>query len=863
MIARLKLFMSLALMAVCTTLYSQELSVQAPKIVAVGEQFTVVFSAAGSKVEDFKWDAGDDFKMVWGPVSGVSRSFSSNNGKTQSSVTHTFSYVLEAKAEGSYAISSASAVIDGTEYVTSPVMIEVIAGSGGKASGASSGSGTSGGGDVQEDGSGDVFMSLTLNKRNVVVGEPVIATLKLYTNVDLSGVENMQFPVFNGCWSQETDAPANLSFQRENVNGRLYQSALLRRYMLIPQQSGTLTVDPAEMVAVVVVRNSSGAGASIFDSFFDNYQTVRRRIRTDKLVLNVSPLPEGAPQSFKGGVGKFSIQASVNSDTLKMHEAATLTVTVSGNGNIALVEPPAVSFPSDFEVYDVKVSDTGTSAVSGTKKYEFPFIPRSSGTFDIPAVEYSYYDISSKKYVTLRSAPIRLTVLEGEDGGASVFAPGANRRSVKNLNEDIRFIYTGDPALKLSGRFFVASPLFFCLTALILVLTACAAFLFRRIKVRNSDLRSIKNRKANRMALKRLKMADTYLKQGMYSAFYEELHKALLGYISDKLGIQAVDMSRDNISAELSSRAVPDEMREAYLGLLDACEFARYSPDASDTAMQSHYNEALRVISTIDGMINSKKQHGAGKAGILAAMLLVSSVYSVNAQQDMTALWSEANSAYEAGEWKNALDGYSAILSSGMESDRLYYNMGNAYYKSGDIAHSILYYEKALKLNPSFDDARSNLEMVSAFTTDRIEAVPEFVLKAWFNDLGHAMGPDGWAWTFIVLLVLAALSVLAFLFKSRGKTLSFVVGIVFLALSLCSLVISLTQRGDYFSEDYAIVVSYESFVRSSPSDENTKSLFVLHEGTKVEILEELGDWCKIEIADGRQGWMKGKDIGTI
>ena len=153
--------------------------------------------------------------------------------------------------------------------------------------------------------------------------------------------------------------------------------------------------------------------------------------------------------------------------------------------------------------------------------------------------------------------------------------------------------------------------------------------------------------------------------------------------------------------------------------------------------------------------------------------------------------------------------------------------------------------------------------MVSAFTTDRIEAVPEFVLKAWFNDLGHAMGPDGWAWTFIVLLVLAALSVLAFLFKSRGKTLSFVVGIVFLALSFCSLAISLTQRGDYFSEDYAIVVSYESFVRSSPSDENTKSLFVLHEGTKVEILEELGDWCKIEIADGRQGWMKGKDIESI
>ena len=867
MTSRLKFILTIALAALCHPLFSQDLSVQAPKIVAYGEQFTVVFSAEGSKVSDFKWEHGEDFNLVWGPVSGTSRNFTSINGKSSRTVIHTYSYVLEAKNEGSFKLPPASAVIEGKEYTTSPLDIEVIARS--SASGSSSGQ-SSQGDDDHADSSGDVFMTLSLNKTRAVVGEPIIATLKLYTNADLSGVENPQFPVFNGFWSQEIDAPVNLNFQRENVDGRLYQSALLRRYMLIPQQSGQLTIEPAEMVAVVIVRNSSRGGASIFDNFFDSYQTVRRRLRTDSYTVNVSPLPDGAPESFRGGVGRFSMEVSANSDTLKAHEAGTVTVTVTGNGNVSLIEPPTVVFPADFESYDVKVSDSGGKGMSGTKKYEFPFIPRTPGTFDIPSVEYSYYDVSTRKYVTLRSEPLRITVLKGEDGGGrqESYSPGVNRQSVKNLNEDIRFIATGNPSFSEKDRFFVASPLFFILSFAVVAVFLVTVFVARKYIRMSSDVVSSRNRKATKMAMRRLHAAGAYLKEGIYSAFYEELHKALLGYVSDKLAIDVVDMTKENMSLQFAGHGVSEEIKAAFMALLDACEFARYSPQGSHDAMQNHYNEAVRIISTMDGMIKNaaKGFKGVKTTAVIVLMLAAGSFWQQARGQDVSVLWTEANADYEAGEWDSALEKYNAILASGVESDRLYYNMGNACYKAGDISHAILNYERALRLNPSFEDARNNLDMASSLTVDRIDNVPEFILKTWLDNCRRSMGSDSWAVVFIVLFALAALSFLAFMFIKAGRGVKitfFVAGIVFVVFSAISIAFSLKQRADCLSEDYAVIVSAVSPVRSSPSDENTKSLFMLHEGTKVEILEELGEWSKVEIADGRQGWIQKEDMEII
>lgn len=867
-----KLMLLSVALCLTTALSAQGLYLEAPKIVAEGEQFQVVFSAEGSKVEDFKWAPGQDVNLVWGPVQGTQKSFSLVNGKRSSSVTYSYSYILEATKEGKITISSATATIDGKPYSTSPVTVEVISSS--SSQGSSSQQSQSQQSQGQQSGSasvsgGDVFMTLDLTKKNVMVGEPIIVTLKLYTNTDLSNLESPQFPTFNGFWSQEIDSPSNLNFERANVGGRLYQSALLRRYMIIPQQSGKITIDPAEMVAVVIVRSSPRSGASIFDSFFDNYQTVRKRIRTDAVTVNVSDLPSGAPASFKGGVGKFSIDASVSSDTLKMHEAATLKVSVNGTGNISLAEAPDVTFPSDFEAYDMKVSETqGTSkSMSGTKIFEYPFIPRSSGVYDIPAVEYSYYDTSSDRYVTLRTEPMRVTVLPGDENDApSVFNPGAGRKTVKNLNEDIRFIATGDPELRRSGSFFVLSPLFFGLAAFIVIVFAVSVLALRKYIIRSSDVRYVRNKKATKMAMKRLSAAQDYMKRNLYSPFYEELHKALLGYISDKLSMPAVDMSKENISAELQARGVSEEMRDACLGLIDACEFARYSPDAGNEAMQNHYKEAVKVISTIDGMIKGKKSNAARTLAVSVLMVAGAAFSSeASAAEQFDQVWSEANALYSEGKWNEAIDRYMSIKDMGYESDKLYYNMGNAFFKSGNISGAVINYERALKINPSFKDARNNLDMVSSLTVDRIEEVPEFILKSWVVDLMHVMGSDSWAIFSIVFLALAAILFFLYIFTGRrgAKLTFFIAGLAALLVFAVSLSFSLAIRGESLAEDEAVVTAAVSSVRSSPSEENTKSLFILHEGTKVEILENLGDWLKVEIADGRQGWINGKDIEVI
>ena len=274
----------------------------------------------------------------------------------------------------------------------------------------------------------------------MVIGEPVIATVKLYQRTNISGFESASFPSFNGFWSQELEAPTNIEFQRETYDGQIYNAAVLRKFLLIPQRQGQITIDPAELVCLISVRVSSG-GNSIFDGFFDDYRTVRKKVQTKPVTVNVAALPAGAPASFGGGVGEFTISAAVSKDSLKTHEAATLVVTVAGKGNVSLLEAPKVSFPPDMEVYDTKVaSNIAPGGISGTRKYEYPFIPRSYGDFVIEPIKYSYYDVNQKKYVTLQTDPIDLKVLKGNETESSgpMMVPGIGQKDVKDLDTDIR-----------------------------------------------------------------------------------------------------------------------------------------------------------------------------------------------------------------------------------------------------------------------------------------------------------------------------------------------------------------------------------------------------------------------------------------
>ena len=852
--------------------------VEAPDVVAVNEQFNVTFIIEGEKSpSDFQWSSGDDFQLVWGPQKGSSSSIQIINGKRSSSHQTTFTYILIPKATGTFQLPVATALLSGDRISSTQASIQVVSdGASSSQSSGKNGGKSSGGGQTSSTGSGeissnDLFMRLSLSRTEVVIGEPITATLKIYQRANVVGFENAKFPTFNGFWSQETYVPNNIEFKRESLDDKIYNTAVLRTYVLIPQQSGAITIDPAELVCLVNIRTAPSTSNSLFDSFFqDEYRTIRKRVTTPAVKVKVNPLPAGQPASFGGGVGNFGISARLTTDNLKTHDAASLVITVSGRGNVALLEEPKVNFPPDFEVYDTKTTentDKSNGGTSGSKSFEYPFIPRSHGDFTIEPVEYSYYDVNAGKYVTLRTEPLHVKVAKGKGGDSTPVTTvnsGVERKDVKSLADDIRFIFTGKPGLSGSGSFFVGSVFFWILLALMILGATSVYLAFRKVAAMRADVAGTKNRRATKMAQKRLKLAGEYLDKNLYAAFYEELHKALIGFVSDKLNMDMSEISKDNIASALTEGGVSEEQTKAFTDLLDACEFARYSPDGGNEAMRSHYDAALKVISSIDSGL---KTGGKSLRKVVTVVtLLLSLGASMNIQaKDLDSLWTAGVQAYTDGKFSDASAAWTSIEESGQKSAKLYYNLGNAWFKQGNYPKAILNYERALRLDPSYSDARYNLEFTSNFVQDKIEPVPEFILKSVARKVCYVMGSNAWAVIFLVLLAAALVMGLLFLLGSSvGKRRAgFYCGIVLLLLSAGALSFSIWQKSDSVKTDTAIVMSPVSSVKSSPSSGSSKDLFVIHEGTKVTILDEVGTWRNISLADGRQGWIPASDIEII
>lgn len=875
-----KIVAAVASAMVCVAAAAQSvIKVDAPNIVGDDEQFNVTFIIEGEgRPSDFNWSSGGDFSLVWGPQKGESTSISIINGKRTKSSQFTYTYILKPVKTGKFVLPQATAKVGGEMISSSPVSVEVL--SGGNASAGSSRqqssedgnrTATSSGGNIS---SSDLFLKLSLSRTDVVIGEPITAELKLYQRVDIAGFEGAKFPSFNGFWSQETASPANIEFVREDVGGQLYNAALLRRYVLIPQQAGKLVIDPAELVCLVNVRTASKRGSSIFDSFFDDgYTTVKKRISTPQVQVQVKPLPAGAPDDFCGGVGNFRVSAKLSKGVLKTHEATSLTVTVTGRGNVSLVEAPEINFPPDMEVYDTKTvenTDRGTGGTSGSKTFEYPFIPRSSGHFSIGPVKFSYYDVSSGKYVTADAGTVEFDVEKGETAdGAPAYSQiqTPDRKGVKNLGSDIRYIYTAKPSWSFRTSFFIGSWPYWLAVLLIFASASAAWCLLRGMEHRRADVAGNRNRRATRMALGRLKVAGEYLEKKLYSAFYEELHKALLGFVSDKMNIGAEDLNKDNIAVMLSGRGIPDELAGRFVALLDACEFARYSPDGGNEAMTAHYNEAVDVISSIDSQMKGKKINAASRTAALAValMLTLPGVSRANDDVYLDSLWQKGVASYSKSDWNGSLEHWKSLESTGVVSPELYYNMANAYFKSGDYAHAVLYYERTLKSDPSFSDARYNLEFTEGMIQDKIDSVPEFVLKSWARKICYMLSSGTWAAASLVLLAAALAMLLLFLLGGTPlwKRTGFYSAIFLFVMSVAGSGFSAWQKNSYMKADYAVVMSPVASVKSSPSSESSKDLFVLHEGTKVKILDTVGSWRNISLSDGRQGWIRENDMEII
>ncbi|MBQ3813714.1 MAG: BatD family protein, partial [Bacteroidales bacterium] len=686
-----RLFVSIvAALAGLAAMAQTSIGVEVHNIVEVGERFNLVFVVEGEQEpSDFSWEAGEDFTVVWGPQKGTSRSVQIINGKTTRSSQTSYTYILQARQAGNFTIQPASAKVKGNAIHSKAVTIQVV--SGAQQSQQQPGQGSQ----AQSQDSGasaaqqDIFMRLTLSRSSVVVGEPVTAVLKIYQRANLVGFENARFPSFKGFWSQEVDTPSNIEFQREQLNGTMYDSAVLRKWVLIPQKAGDQAIEPAEIVCLVnVQRRRSGTG-SIFDDFFgSDYTTVRQRVSTKPATLHVSALPAGAPASFGGGVGEFSIQARLSKDSLKTHDAASLVITLSGKGNIALLEAPKVSFPPDFEVYDVKTSvNTDKSGTSGSKTFEYPFIPRSAGEFTLGPVEYGYYDVAKRRYSVATAAALPIKVARSASATTSVPESGStlvvDRKGVKNLGEDIRFIRT-KTTLGTDKGFLVYSRLWWGAIAFLLLAGLGFWLGFRKAAARRADVVGTRGRKATRQALKRLAQAKDFLQKNLYTAFYEELHRSLLGFVGDKLAMDMADLTKDNIEAALVSRGVPETVATDFTALLDACEEARYAPDAGHEAMNEHYEKAVATITAIDASM--KKTSSPVGAAMLALLLMLPLGAQAQPLSYPDSLFQAGVEAYTQGDFDQALKDWKDVEATGLMSKELYYNLGNAYFKSGEIA---------------------------------------------------------------------------------------------------------------------------------------------------------------------------------
>lgn len=575
-------------------------SAEAPKSVEMGKQFEVAFTINTTSVNDFRAPSFDNFDVLIGPSRGVKSYSSYVNGKTTNVNSLTYTYILMPKAEGKFTISSAAVSVKGKNLNTKPLTINVLP-SGSDAATSSSRNGQG----IRKD---DIFIVGTLSKAKPYEQEAVVLTYKIYVaSVSLSGIRPSKLPEFNGFHSQEIDIANKDRWDLEHYKGRNYRTAILRQIVLFPQRSGNLTIEPIDYEVAIEQPQEMD-----FDSFFNMSMsnTVRKIISSPKITVNVSPLPQGKPSTFGGGVGRLNITSSISANTIKANEALTIKIVISGTGNLKLISNPILDIPTDFEVYDPKVEDQITISEQGNignRVIEYLIIPRHEGNYTIPASSYSYFDVQSKSYKTLKTQAFNIAVAKGENSGTS--SPGAivgnytNKEDLKLLAEDIRFIKMNDVELHSRTEFVKGSltyRLFFIIPSVLVIL-----FLLANIKraKENSNIALVRTKKANKVAKSRMKNAEKLLKAGNKDLFYDEVLRALWGYISDKLTIPVSKLSKDNIEEELNKYGVDAVLKTEFINTLNECEFAKFAPGADNLAMDKLFNDATDIIGRMENSI--------------------------------------------------------------------------------------------------------------------------------------------------------------------------------------------------------------------------------------------------------------------
>ena len=839
---------------------AQRFIVNAPSQVSVGENFRLVYTIDTQNAKDFRvGNIPEALELITGPFTSRQTSYRMVNGHTTGSSSITFTFILCAAKNGIYTIPPAHINVNGKTFASKAVKVKVSGESQNTGGAPRMHDDTDNMPQLRDAGTpvnnSDLFIKVSANKHRVHEQEPVLLTYKVYTLVDLTQLEG-KMPDLTGFHTQEIPLPQQKSFHIERVNGRPYRSVTWSQYVMYPQMTGKLEIPSITFNGTVIQQNRNVDPFEAFLNGGSGYIEVKRAIKAPGMTIQVDPLPK-RPANFSGGVGKFNISAQLNKNEVKANEPITLRVIIGGTGNLKLIKQPVVEFPKDFDKYDAKITDKTkltTNGVEGNMIYDFLAVPRNQGSYVIPAIEFVYYDIAANAYKTLKTEPFKLSVAKGDENASTAI----DYSELKN--KDIHPIKEGDFEIQDMQDIFYGSTAYWAVLSCLMIAFIGILIVFRKRAIDNADITKLRGKKANRIATKRLKYASTLMLKNEHDKFYDEVLRALWGYVGDKLNIPVEELSKDNISEKLAQKNVDEATIAMFIRAIDECEYNRYAPGDPKGNMAQTFEAAMTAIIKIENVLRQKRE----KKSTVSALVLIIIMLQAISMPANAITKKNADDEYTKGNYQQAIKDYEELLKKGA-SVELYYNLGNAYYRTDNITRAVLNYERALLLSPGDEDIRFNLQMARSKTIDKIAPKSEMFFITWYRSLVNFTSVDGWAKTAIISIALALILILYYLFgkKLMIRKTAFYSSLIFLLLFIFSNIFAYEQRRILTRRTGAIITTPSVTLKKTPvanSEYNT----IIHEGSRVEIIDDtMKDWKLVELEDGREGWIQSSNMERI
>jgi tetratricopeptide (TPR) repeat protein len=868
--------------------------------VGVRQQFTVTYTLQGGKSEAFERPPFQGFRLLGqSSMSGGGSMQMYVNGQLISGggndAEQSWTFTLMPTTTGTFDIPAARAKVNGS-WISSPPLKITVTGNNqnpvpvqtqGNTTQNSSNQRSTNQSTTTQTGlnSDDVIILAHADKQTAWTGEPIIITYKLLTRHTITSYGIEKIPSFDGFWSENIiDPTARPQQGEETYNGKRYATALLRKIVVYPQKSGTLSVEPLEVEAIVRIpvqrkqQNAFDWMDQMFNNFFSNpfgndpfstfgnsYEDIQKTFRSNSITLNIKELPaKNRTASFTGQLGNYTMEAWFDKERILIDDALNFNIKISGNGNMSLLEAPAVQFPGSFEVFDPQVEDNtkvSANGISGNKTFTWLIIPREPGTFKIPAVEFTFFSPAKADYITLKSDEFQVQVV-GQQGSSSSSA-------ITETETDIRFIKTEPGSFRTINSFFFASGLHFVLFLTPLLLFVIFVIVMRRRIQLYSNQQLLLYKKATRTARKRLKKAAILLKKEQYSAFYEETARAIWAYLAHRFSIQQAELSVDRVISQLSAHNVNSDVLDSLKETLDFCEYIRFAPGATSTTPGQILDKALNTIGNLEQHIqhNKRNKKDQMKDVRLTVLLILMLITGLNSHAQKTVhedRFKDATQLYTDGQFFEAIGIYEEILQSGVENFETYYNLGNAYFKTNQLPEAVYYYEKALQTDPRNEDAQFNLRFVNSEINKEQQLVPEAFHVRFANTVMKLLSPDEWAIIGIVMFSLSLITLVFFLLQNKSgiKKLLFYLSLTGFLLTASTWYFGNRMYSSVVNPDHAIIMVSSAGIKSSP-DIKSADVYVAQAGTKVKILSKLGSWYEVRVPDGNKGWISADAVRLI